>query len=252
MLIAALGATVVGFVLLIAALITANMWLAVACVAVCAVGVLLLLGDVLTYRRAERDGAPDAGDAERPARGKQRTVADLAAGAGAATAVGAATTGAAKRAGHRAPDTDSEPEPVETGTAESADPADSGVDRTVDGVAGTIGHEEFGHHEGDAPPTQQLALGLRHSAPVDWTHESPADTDDAAERAAFRHAGYDPDKTDLIARIEDGPSWHDSAADDDANDGGDEAEPEAARSGESAQPIGNDDRTRQFPRPNFD
>ena len=60
MLLAALGATIIGFILLIVALVTANLWLAIACVVVSVVGVGLLLGDVLTYRRAERDKADPA------------------------------------------------------------------------------------------------------------------------------------------------------------------------------------------------
>ncbi|MGV7750537.1 hypothetical protein PJM50_30250, partial [Mycobacterium kansasii] len=41
-------------------LVTANLWLAIACVVVSVIGVGLLLGDVLTYRRGERDKADRA------------------------------------------------------------------------------------------------------------------------------------------------------------------------------------------------
>ena len=53
MLLAALGATIVGFVLLIVALVTANLWLAIACVVVSVIGVVLLLATFLS-RSARR------------------------------------------------------------------------------------------------------------------------------------------------------------------------------------------------------
>ncbi|GAA4747057.1 hypothetical protein [Gordonia alkaliphila] len=56
MLTLALLATLVGFGLLVVALITANFWLAVACIIVCVVGLIILLVDIL---RAGRGGGSD-------------------------------------------------------------------------------------------------------------------------------------------------------------------------------------------------
>ena len=56
MLTLALLATLVGFGLLVVALITANFWLAVACIIVCVVGLIVLLVDIL---RAGRGGGSD-------------------------------------------------------------------------------------------------------------------------------------------------------------------------------------------------
>ena len=70
MLLAALGATVIGFILLIVALVTSNLWLAIACVVVSVIGVGLLLGDVLTYRRGDRDKGGFRGNNNR--RGERR------------------------------------------------------------------------------------------------------------------------------------------------------------------------------------
>ena len=50
MLVSALGATLVGFVLLVLALATGTLWLAVACIVICVVGALLLLADTLGLR----------------------------------------------------------------------------------------------------------------------------------------------------------------------------------------------------------
>ncbi|MBE7161122.1 MAG: hypothetical protein INR72_07735 [Williamsia herbipolensis] len=50
MLVSALGATLVGFALLVLALATGTLWLAVACIVICVVGALLLLADTLGIR----------------------------------------------------------------------------------------------------------------------------------------------------------------------------------------------------------
>ncbi|MGB3302967.1 MAG: hypothetical protein WBA98_09760 [Gordonia sp. (in: high G+C Gram-positive bacteria)] len=55
----ALGATLVGFALLVVALVTANLGLAIACVAVCVVGLILLLVDTI---RANRRGHGNVDD----------------------------------------------------------------------------------------------------------------------------------------------------------------------------------------------
>ncbi|WP_440712616.1 hypothetical protein [Gordonia sp. FQ] len=60
MLTLALAATLVGFGLLVVALITSNFWLAVACIVVCAIGLLILLADAL------RSGRRSAADADEP------------------------------------------------------------------------------------------------------------------------------------------------------------------------------------------
>ncbi len=229
MLIAALGATVIGFVLLIAALIAANMYLAIACVVVCAVGVLLLLGDVLTYRRAERDSADEAAPRAKVARGASDP------------GVAAAARGSDEH----------DPETIDQDASGSSPLAGAAGSEHGD-AASTLGYEEFGHHAGDAPPTRELAIDLRRVSAVDWTHESAADTDDEAEHQLYAKGEYDPDKTDLIARIDDGPSWgedswhhpdveHDVAAEHDEKPGRTAPEPPASN-----------DRTQQFPRPEFD
>jgi hypothetical protein len=57
-LVSALGATLVGFILLVAALISGVLWLAIACIVVCVIGVGFLLADLLGIGRKS---APDAG-----------------------------------------------------------------------------------------------------------------------------------------------------------------------------------------------
>ncbi|WP_238423534.1 hypothetical protein, partial [Gordonia sp. 'Campus'] len=66
MLTLALAATLIGFVLLILGLITGTVWLAVACIVVCLVGLGFLLVDVFSSRRGEtgrsiEDMVPGAG-----------------------------------------------------------------------------------------------------------------------------------------------------------------------------------------------
>ncbi|MBS4100086.1 hypothetical protein [Tsukamurella paurometabola] len=181
MLLAALGATIIGFILLIVALVTANLWLAIACVVVSVVGVGLLLGDVLTYRRAERDKADPA---------------------------------ASWSPGDRDADEDDDPAPsdrpapaAETDEGADAEPED-GSDPVDDATreASTVGHEEFGHHDDDANPTTQFAVGPL-GGPTGWEHESPADTDDEATRGLFAPGKYDPDMTDQIPQIRIDQAW---------------------------------------------
>ncbi|MEH3156754.1 MAG: hypothetical protein PGN29_15990 [Gordonia paraffinivorans] len=50
MLVSALGATLVGFALLVLALATGTLWLAVACIVICVLGAVLLLADTLGVR----------------------------------------------------------------------------------------------------------------------------------------------------------------------------------------------------------
>ena len=173
MLLAALGATVIGFILLIVALVTANLWLAIACVVVSVVGVGLLLGDVLTYRRADRDAGERAPAPWSP---------------GEDDAEEAAPAQAAE-----------DPEPARAGDAGDDDAARE---------AGTVGHEEFGRHddEDDARPTSQIAMGPL-GGPTGWEHESAADTDDEATRGLFAPGTYDPDMTDQIPQIRIDQAW---------------------------------------------
>ncbi|GAA1076598.1 hypothetical protein [Tsukamurella spumae] len=180
MLLAALGATVIGFVLLIVALITANLWLAIACVVVSVVGVVLLLGDVLTYRRGDRDKAGKASD-ESPDRG------------------GDEGSEGAWSPGDRADDA-GEPEDGSAAATAADDAARE---------AGTVGHEEFGRHDGpddDARPTAQFVAGPLNG-PTGWEHESPADTDDESTRGLFAPGTYDPDMTDQIPQIRVDQAW---------------------------------------------
>lgn len=197
MLLAALGATIIGFILLIVALVTANLWLAIACVVVSVVGVGLLLGDVLTYRRGDRDKTDgdrawspgDRSDEDRdeddaaPA-AKTSTSKTAGAGTAATAASAAAVSGAAG---------DEDAEPVDDAARE----------------AGTVGHEEFGHHgaqDDDARPTTQFAMGPL-GGPTGWEHESPADTDDETTRGLFAPGKYDPDMTDQIPQIRIDQAW---------------------------------------------
>lgn len=63
MLVLALGATLVGFVLLAAALFSGVLWLAIACIIVCVVGVGLLVADVLGLGKKKTDAdVPEDGD----------------------------------------------------------------------------------------------------------------------------------------------------------------------------------------------
>lgn len=239
MLFAALGATIVGFVLLIVALVTANLWLAIACVVVSVIGVGLLLADVLTYRRADRDksvaarfGDDDGTDEpaawspgdedEAPAKAGNRAKGRFGKpAAAAAVASGAATTedssdeskddGDDEAGGHGAVDT-----PPAAGLL--GDHSDSEITQFVPRItdadadaareAGTVGHEEFGHHDQPADPTPatgQLPLGGLTAQ--QWSHESAADTDDDSTRGLFAPGRYDPDMTDQIPQIEIERAW---------------------------------------------
>ena len=192
MLLAALGATVIGFILLIVALITANLWLAIACVVVSVIGVVLLLGDVLTYRRGERDKS------EGKSRGTSRKEG---------------TDGAWSPGDRVADDAEgSAPEKASAAAASASDESDSEAAEPADDAtreAGTVGHEEFGRHDGpddDARPTAQFAVGPL-SGPTGWEHESPADTDDESTRGLFAPGKYDPDMTDQIPQIRIDQAW---------------------------------------------
>lgn len=182
MLLAALGATVIGFILLIVALVTANLWLAIACVVVSVVGVGLLLGDVLTYRRADRDRADRATAPWSPGDRDDEDADDED-----------ATPGRSARAAA----------PVEAEGDAGAQPA---TDDDATREARTVGHEEFGHHDDDANPTTQFAMGPL-GGPTGWEHESPADTDDDATRGLFAPGKYDPDMTDQIPQIRIDQAW---------------------------------------------
>ncbi|ADG79237.1 Transmembrane protein OS=Tsukamurella paurometabola (strain ATCC 8368 / DSM / CCUG 35730 / CIP 100753 / JCM 10117 / KCTC 9821 / NBRC 16120 / NCIMB 702349/ NCTC 13040) OX=521096 GN=Tpau_2637 PE=4 SV=1 [Tsukamurella paurometabola] len=209
MLLAALGATIVGFVLLIVALVTGNLWLAIACVVVSVIGVVLLLIDVLTYRRADRDKsvAQRLGDDEAPAWSPGDADADEAA----ATDPGDVSA--------------NDPPAVASASGVVADPAvttgddvaDTEITQVVPRIAGgdddaareaaTVGHEEFGHHDVAAdddsePPTGKFSIGGQQ-----WSHESAADTDDDSTRGLFAPGRYDPDMTDQIPQIEVERAW---------------------------------------------
>jgi hypothetical protein len=61
-LVPALGATLVGFILLVAALVSGVFWLAIACIVVCVIGVGFLLADLLGVgRKSEPETAVDPG-----------------------------------------------------------------------------------------------------------------------------------------------------------------------------------------------
>ncbi|TWS25840.1 hypothetical protein FK268_00785 [Tsukamurella sputi] len=185
MLLAALGATVIGFILLIVALVTANLWLAIACVVVSVVGVGLLLGDVLTYRRGERDKA----DGDR-----------------------AAAWSPGDRSDDESDEDDAPAAKTAAATASEGEPAEAASESPDDDAAreaGTVGHEEFGRHDSpddDARPTTQFAMGPL-GGPTGWEHESPADTDDEATRGLFAPGKYDPDMTDQIPQIRIDQAW---------------------------------------------
>jgi hypothetical protein len=183
MLLAALGATVIGFILLIVALVTANLWLAIACVVVSVVGVGLLLGDVLTYRRGERDKS----DGDRPRAWSPGDRSD----------------------DDRDEDDATPAKAVSTTSGESDEDAAEPLDDAAR-EAGTVGHEEFGRHDSadddDARPTTQFTMGPL-GGPTGWEHESPADTDDEVTRGLFAPGKYDPDMTDQIPQIRIDQAW---------------------------------------------
>lgn len=68
MLVLALGATLVGFVLLVAALVSGVLWLAIACIVVCVFGVGFLIADLLGLgRKTDAEDGEDrspAGDVD--------------------------------------------------------------------------------------------------------------------------------------------------------------------------------------------
>lgn len=164
MLLAALGATVIGFILLIVALITASMWLAIACVVVSVVGVLLLLGDVLTYRRSHP--ARESGEA----RSASWTPGPQAGAAGAAR-----------------------DERDQTGEDQAGGDRFAG-DEAAGGEHGTVGLEEFGHHRGEPHPPADMIDDLHRAEIADWTHEWSASTDDDTERRLYDEPGNEPDE----------------------------------------------------------
>ena len=189
MLLAALGATVIGFILLIVALVTSNLWLAIACVVVSVIGVGLLLGDVLTYRRGDRDKADGATAKWSPGDRDDDDADDE----------DAAPSGRTARAAAASAD--------EPAAASADEPeADTGAVDDATREAGTVGREEFGHHDDDANPTTQFAMGPL-GGPTGWEHESPADTDDDATRGLFAPGKYDPDMTDQIPQIRIDQAW---------------------------------------------
>ncbi|WP_207841358.1 hypothetical protein [Williamsia soli] len=66
MLVLALGATLVGFVLLVGALISGLLWLAIACIVVCVIGVGFLIADLLGIGRPAGEPArEDTSDDDR-------------------------------------------------------------------------------------------------------------------------------------------------------------------------------------------
>jgi hypothetical protein len=67
-LVSALGATLVGFALLVLALATGMLWLAVACIVICVIGAVLLLADTLGLRPAlpRRSSSRATGEAVDP------------------------------------------------------------------------------------------------------------------------------------------------------------------------------------------
>jgi hypothetical protein len=66
-LVLALGATLVGFVLLVGALFSGLLWLAIACIVVCVIGVGFLIADLLGIGRGTEEPAPvDVRDDGRP------------------------------------------------------------------------------------------------------------------------------------------------------------------------------------------
>lgn len=83
MLVLALSATLVGFVLLVAALLSGVLWLAIACVVVCVIGVGFLIADLLGLGRSSSAAtrsdadAPHGSDAGRGASGSDTADGDL-------------------------------------------------------------------------------------------------------------------------------------------------------------------------------
>lgn len=190
MLLAALGATVIGFVLLIVALITANLWLAIACVVVSVIGVGLLLADVLTYRRGDRDSSLDR-DA-----GRDEDSAPWTPGA----------------EDDRVRDTLARPTPP---LAAGAGPiAHAGPVDEAEREASTVGNESFGHHDTVADDERPTSHIPKVADGGDWSHESQADTDGsdigspASEfRGLLAPGTYDPDMTDQIPQVENDQTW---------------------------------------------
>lgn len=65
MLVLALGATLVGFVLLVAALFSGVLWLAIACIVVCVIGVGFLIADLLGLGRGADADNNGSGEQDR-------------------------------------------------------------------------------------------------------------------------------------------------------------------------------------------
>lgn len=147
MLVSALGATLVGFALLVLALATGTLWLAVACIVICVVGALLLLADTLGIRpqlpRRRRSSSPDAApapsDGDAPTEQFERITAETVVTLGDEEPADRGTTPAeaeaasARHGRHERPDLDDDAATDDTdGVAPAGDPPRRGRHGTPD------------------------------------------------------------------------------------------------------------------------
>ncbi|GAA1893128.1 hypothetical protein [Williamsia serinedens] len=151
MLVSALGATLVGFALLVLALATGTLWLAVACIVICVVGALLLLADTLGVRphlprrrptatssqaqESEADRSDDDAPTEQFARITDETVVTLDddPATGQTSSVEHDPAAPAHHGRHERPDLDDAGTPVDDAADESAaDPPRRGRHGTPD------------------------------------------------------------------------------------------------------------------------
>ncbi|MGV9710187.1 hypothetical protein ACWDTI_05935 [Gordonia sp. NPDC003424] len=139
MLTLALAATLVGFVLLVLGLITGTLWLAIACIVVCLIGLAFLIADILRggRRRKERTLADfvGTGSSSNPATGDASAPGQTATtgAAGAAAALGA------RHGRHEAPEPEAADAPSEPVQTADADVPDAGADDTPLTPATTTG-----------------------------------------------------------------------------------------------------------------
>ncbi|MDG3013460.1 hypothetical protein [Speluncibacter jeojiensis] len=146
MLVVALAVTAIGFILLVVALVTGSVWFAWACIAVCIVGFILLIIDVLSNRRSagDDDDGLDAAPAQEDVE---------AGGDGGDDAV-------TQQLDMGRPHEDSSDEPTQVWSAESSAEETTEIPRVTDqwqahGSADSIGPADAGRHSAaddrDAP-----------------------------------------------------------------------------------------------------
>lgn len=160
MLVLALSATLVGFVLLVAALLSGILWLAIACVVVCVIGVGFLIADLLGLGRsssaATRSDAdvPHSGDTDSGDAGRRTSGSDTADGDLSDDEVG---TSDQEQAGDWSASAEHEEDPAAGDSSEGRTRNAGDDDAGSEAVTGEIPRISK-HGRRDDPPTEEIFL----------------------------------------------------------------------------------------------